>query len=66
MDLRENYCSDQSLALFPSAVRPKRLGVPAAVPHYTPPQMLNIPQLQSGVSSAMFLFFYSSYPPTGR
>ncbi|XP_066526724.1 constitutive coactivator of PPAR-gamma-like protein 1 isoform X2 [Hoplias malabaricus] len=39
----------------PYIVRPKRLGIPAAVPHYmhTPPQMLNIPQpaiqLQCGV-----------------
>uniref|UniRef100_A0A8B9GN38 Family with sequence similarity 120A n=1 Tax=Astyanax mexicanus TaxID=7994 RepID=A0A8B9GN38_ASTMX len=51
------YYSAASRPLQPSpySVRPKRLGVPGAAPHYihTPPQILNIPQpaiqLQSGV-----------------
>ncbi|XP_076863784.1 constitutive coactivator of PPAR-gamma-like protein 1 homolog isoform X2 [Brachyhypopomus gauderio] len=47
------YASASEACSSPYVVRPKRLGVPAAVSHYTPSQMLSIPQpsftLQPGV-----------------
>ncbi|XP_035243683.1 constitutive coactivator of PPAR-gamma-like protein 1 [Anguilla anguilla] len=45
--------ASKPLQFSPYVVRPNQIGVPAAVPQYVPPQMLNIPQIPLPVKSGV-------------
>ncbi|XP_030632300.1 constitutive coactivator of PPAR-gamma-like protein 1 homolog isoform X2 [Chanos chanos] len=50
----EYYSAASKPPQFPTyLVRPNQIGVPAAVPQYTPPQMLNIPQASLPMKPAL-------------